>query len=116
MSLNAITLNVSEMEKSVHFYKDLLGFKLIYGGYHNTFSSLELSGSFINLSLREGPIMSGWGRFIIHVEDVDAMYAALKDTGVFIEDKPKNAVWNERYIHLKDPDGHDLSLAKPIEY
>jgi len=115
MVLNAITLNVSDMNKSVHFYKDLLGLELIYGGYDSAFSSLRMSSSFINLSLNHGPIAIGWGRFIIHVGDVDEMFAALKCTEVLIENEPQDAEWNERYIHLKDPDGHDLSLATPIQ-
>ena len=27
---------------------------------------------------------------------------------------PCDAEWGERYFHIADPDGHDLSFAKPL--
>ena len=27
---------------------------------------------------------------------------------------PRDAPWNERYFHLTDPDGHELSFARPL--
>jgi len=27
---------------------------------------------------------------------------------------PLNASWGERYFHLHDPDGHELSFARPL--
>ena len=27
---------------------------------------------------------------------------------------PRDAAWGERYFHLHDPDGHELSFAQPI--
>ena len=29
---------------------------------------------------------------------------------------PADAPWGERYFHIKDPDGHELSFAKPIDH
>jgi hypothetical protein len=27
---------------------------------------------------------------------------------------PADAEWGERYFHLTDPDGHEISFAKPL--
>ena len=32
----------------------------------------------------------------------------------FHPDSPQDASWGERYFHLPDPDGHELSFARPI--
>jgi uncharacterized glyoxalase superfamily protein PhnB len=32
----------------------------------------------------------------------------------FHPEGPQDASWGERYFHLPDPDGHELSFARPI--
>jgi uncharacterized glyoxalase superfamily protein PhnB len=54
-----------------------------------------------------------WGRLIFHVTDVDALWNHLKDRG-FDPEAPRDASWGERYFHLPDPDGHELSFARPL--
>jgi uncharacterized glyoxalase superfamily protein PhnB len=29
-------------------------------------------------------------------------------------DSPQDASWGERYFHMADPDGHELSFARPF--
>ena len=58
--------------------------------------------------------ISWWGRAIFYVDDVDAMYARALDEGFTPEAPPQNARWGERYFHLTDPDGHELSFARPL--
>jgi uncharacterized glyoxalase superfamily protein PhnB len=48
---------------------------------------------------------------IFRVDDVDALYRSLKARALASE-SPKDASWGERYFHLIDPDGHELSFAK----
>jgi uncharacterized glyoxalase superfamily protein PhnB len=28
--------------------------------------------------------------------------------------EPADAPWGERYFHVRDPDGHELSFARPL--
>ena len=57
-----------------------------------------------------------WGRFIVFVEDVDAIYRTCVENGIpSTTGPPTDAVWGERYFHIRDPMGHELSLAAPIE-
>jgi uncharacterized glyoxalase superfamily protein PhnB len=51
---------------------------------------------------------------IVHVDDVDALHARARAAGLRPEAPPRDAEWGERYFHLVDPDGHELSFARPI--
>ena len=113
-SLSAVTLAVADMERSVRFYR-ALGFETRYGGEDADFTSLTAGGSYLNLALRAGYAGAGpWGRAIFHVSDVDAMYQRALAAGLEPSTQPRDAEWNERYFHISDPDGHEISFAKPI--
>jgi len=111
--ISAITLKVTDMARSVRFYTEILGLEIIYGGPHASFSSLRSAGAQdAILNLEQGTCSSGWGRLIFHVKDVDELWAHLKARGLDAA-RPRDASWGERYFHLHDPDGHELSFAKP---
>jgi len=113
--ISAITFRVSNMKASVQFYRDLLGMELLYGGEQASFSSLRANNSeSAILNLEQGDTVSLWGRLIFHVTDVDAFWTHLKERG-FDPEIPRDAPWGERYFHMLDPDGHELSFAKPLE-
>ena len=112
--VSAITLNVADMRRSLLFYRDVLGLEVLYGGLNADFSSLCIPGTespIINLQLGQPP--AGWGRIIFHVAEVDAFWTHLKEKR-FDPDIPQNASWGERYFHMHDPDGHELSFARPL--
>ena len=110
-SLSAITLATGDMGRAVGFYQ-ALGFPLKFGGPDDAFSSFALGSSFLNLIAEtHGPI-NWWGRVIIHVSDVDAMYQTALAAGFAPLFAPRDAPWGERYFHILDPDGHELSFAR----
>ena len=110
--ISAITLRVLNMKASVQFYRNELGMELIYGGERASFSSLRASNSgSVILNLEQGDRVSQWGRIIFHVTSVDAFWALLKGEG-FDPEIPQDASWGERYFHVLDPDGHQLSFAR----
>ena len=49
------------------------------------------------------------------IEDVDALYAHARAQGLEPTTLPRDAEWGERFFHLTDPDGHELSFAKPLD-
>jgi uncharacterized glyoxalase superfamily protein PhnB len=55
-----------------------------------------------------------WGRLIFYDRDVDALHARLLAAGLCPEAPPRDAPWGERYFHITDPDGHELSFAWPL--
>jgi|SRR5215469_5861772 len=114
-NISAITFRVLNMKASVQFYQNELRMELIYGGERASFSSLRASNSesaILNLEL--GVAAPQWGRLIFHVSDVDALWTDLREKG-FDPEIPRDASWGERYFHMLDPDGHELSFARPLQ-
>lgn len=114
VSLKAVTLATRDMARAVGFYR-ALGFPLNYGGEDAAFTSFLVGEGYLNLT-GEAPDRrsSWWGRVILHVEDVDGLYAHVRSLGLEPEAPPRDAEWGERYFHLTDPDGHQLSFARPL--
>ena len=113
-SLSAVTFVTADMARAVLFY-EALGFEKIYGGETADFTSYRAGTGFLNLGLRTDPgEIAGWGRAIFYVADVDAMHARAVEAGFTPEFAPRDAPWGERYFHLRDPDGHELSFARPL--
>jgi catechol 2,3-dioxygenase-like lactoylglutathione lyase family enzyme len=114
--ISAITFRVVNMKASVDFYGNGLGMELLYGGERASFSSLRASDSASAiLNLEQGDSMPQWGRLIFHVTDVDAFWTHLRQKG-FDPEVPQDAPWGERYFHMRDPDGHELSFARPLSH
>jgi catechol 2,3-dioxygenase-like lactoylglutathione lyase family enzyme len=113
--ISAVTFRVRSMKASVQFYRDVLGMEMLYGGEESAFSSLRAKDAdSAILNLEQGEASTAWGRLIFHVSDVDACWRHLTAFG-FKPEQPRNASWGERYFHMRDPDGHELSFARPLE-
>ncbi|HEV8311162.1 MAG TPA: VOC family protein [Methylomirabilota bacterium] len=114
VSISAVTLATHDMARAVRFYR-ALGFELAYGGEQAAFTSFAVGPGHLNLVAQpEARRWSWWGRVILYVEDVDALYARARTHGLEPEAAPRDAEWGERYFHLRDPDGHELSFAQPL--
>jgi len=113
-SISAVTLATHDMKRAVRFYR-MVGFELLYGGEAAAFSSFRAGGSFLNLIAQPTERRwSWWGRLIFYVSDVDALHSRLVAAGVPPDTVPCDAAWGERFFHLTDPDGHELSFARPL--
>ena len=110
--ISAVTMFTTDMSRAVAFYR-ALGFELIYGGDREPFCSFRAGNGYINIAEGQPP-STLWGRTIIYVSDVDAMYRRALGAGYEPEFEPSDAPWNERYFHIRDPDGNELSFAKPL--
>lgn len=113
-AIGAITLSTRDMARAVRFYRTL-GFALHHGGEDAPFSCLRAGAVHLNLTT-EGADRQGawWGRLVVRVRDVDAFHSALLARGVRPAFGPRDAPWRERYFHVTDPDGHELSFMHPI--
>jgi catechol 2,3-dioxygenase-like lactoylglutathione lyase family enzyme len=86
-----------------HHYARVLGFRYTQGT------------SYLNLIAQPaGRRWSWWGRVIFYVADVDALYDRALAAGYQPATAPRDAEWGERFFHLTDPDGHELSFARPL--
>jgi catechol 2,3-dioxygenase-like lactoylglutathione lyase family enzyme len=112
--ISAVTLKVAGMRNSVCFYRDVLGMEIIYGGEDACFSSFRAKeGKGPILNLEQGRSVPGWGRLTFYVADVAATWAYLREKG-FHPESLQDGSWGERYFHMPDPDGHELSFARPL--
>jgi catechol 2,3-dioxygenase-like lactoylglutathione lyase family enzyme len=112
--INAVTLATADMGRSFAFY-DALGFVVVAGGPDAPFTTYSAGAGFLNVQYdpQHAPVRSIWGRVIFWVVDVDALHARAREHGYDPETVPSDAPWGERYFHLRDPDGHELSFARP---
>ena len=113
--ISAVTLATHDMARAVRFYGSL-GFTIAHGGEGHPFTSLRAARGYLNLILQ--PQERGWawwGRVIFYVADVDALYERALAAGHHPAERPRDAEWGERFFHLTDPDGHELSFARPLQ-
>lgn len=114
-SIGAITLATHDMARAVRFYR-LVGFEMLYGGEEAGFTSFKAGMGFLNLIRRPAETCwAWWGRAIFYVSDVDALHGRLVAAGIRPDTDPRDAEWGERFFHLTDPDGHELSFARALQ-
>ena len=113
-SISAITLAVRDMRAAMVFY-EALGLRRLYGGPEASFTSYAVGGQYVNLQRADaGGGGRRWGRVVFYVGDVDGMHTRAIAAGLRPMFAPRDASWGERYFHLRDPDGHELSFAQRL--
>jgi catechol 2,3-dioxygenase-like lactoylglutathione lyase family enzyme len=110
-----VTLATHDMGRAVRFY-EALGFPIRHGGESASFTSLAAGTGYLNLIAQGSDrAWTWWGRVIFYVRDVDAVYRRAIARGLKPDFAPRDAAWRERYFHITDPDGHELSFARPLK-
>ncbi|MFY1703865.1 MULTISPECIES: VOC family protein [Micromonospora] len=111
-----ITVLVTDLDRSLDFYRDVLGFTEVDRGAGN---AVLASGS-TRLVLREVSEAAPISRRLVHVNlevnDIQAAYERLRDTGLRFTYAPrvvnrgtKLEVWAAAF---RDPDGHGIALTQ----
>ena len=112
--ISAVTLGIHEMPRAVRFYR-ALGFEILHGGEESSLTSFRAGTSYLNVIVQPAERRwSWWGRIIFYVTDVDVLYERALAAGCQPATVPRDAEWGERFFHLVDPDGHELSFARPL--
>jgi catechol 2,3-dioxygenase-like lactoylglutathione lyase family enzyme len=109
-------LVVSDLNRSLRFYRDLVGFSVVDRGAN--VAVLAYGGG--RVLLRQLADMSPVDRRVAHlhisVSDVDASYKDLKDRGIEFVHRPRVTSRGEKLdlwaAIFRDPDGHDIALAQ----
>jgi len=110
--ISAVTVFTTDMARSVCFF-EALGLTRCFGGELAAFTSFRAGSGYVNVALGRPPERL-WGRAILYVADVDAMYARVLAGGYQASTAPADAPWGERYFHVRDPDGNEFSFARPL--
>src|SRR5262245_15649878 len=109
-----LMLGVSDVSRSVAFYRDRLGMRLSF----ETPGFAFLDGGGVTLALseplkRNSDHVVGATEIVFAVPDVSRAYAALRERGVAFFQEPRTVNGSEWAANFLDPDGHKLSIFGP---
>jgi catechol 2,3-dioxygenase-like lactoylglutathione lyase family enzyme len=126
LTLDHVTLTVSDLDVSLRFYRDILGFPVVgqlFAQDERGFTITYLLAGSVVLELfsftQRPTIARRWNpddtvlglRHIgFHVEDVDEAARRLKEAGVRFIYEPSDALGNVKTAFFADPDGNALEL------
>lgn len=115
---------VSDVRRSVEFYTEHLGFKLVHqqlpafasvslGDVHVLLSGPEASGS---RPMPDGRAQQpgGWNRIVVRVSDLPSLIDALKEAGLHFRNTMEVGPGGKQ-IQLEDPDGNAIELFEPAK-
>lgn len=132
VSVNHVCLIVSDMQKSLNFYRDLLGFNIIYDKTQNdpdmklrnvllitpTHFKLELDQFYRphGIKLKSHSIfLIAYNHIGIEVKDVNVVYNILKQHKVATYSKPvADKKLGFSYFFAKDPDGNYIEFFQNL--
>lgn len=105
--LEFIFLEVNNLEESVHFYNEQLGFEIDKHDPESEPPMVKLRAGGLKITLAqhlETMLRRGRGvNFFVGVEDVDSYYRELVARGVDVY-PPADEGWGGRFITIQDPD------------
>lgn len=117
-SFNHLMLYVRDVQASLRFYADKLGFRVLEAfDYHGTtvYARLLPPKGQTTLALHlpehgQTNLASSGVRLYFEVKDLDAACQELEKAGVKFLGPPQQMPWGWKHAYLLDPDGHEISL------
>jgi len=117
-------IRVYDLDKSIKFYRDALGWSLARRQEHEngkfTLAFLNIPNSDAQVELtynwpREEPytLGDGYGHMAVHVDDMDKVIAQIQSVGHQLDRGPKTSPSGKsRIAFVKDPDGYSIELIE----
>lgn len=114
-----LTISTNKLEQSRDFYRDYLGFELVFenDNYIEMLAqgSTTMGVSFVTPELSGGEKFTAEGIILsLEAADVDTEYARLKAAGVRICEELRDKAWGERSFVINDPNGVHIYIYKAI--
>ena len=106
-----VTVSVRDLDHAVEFYRDVMGFELLFSAAEFTYAAFQLGGT--RFSVAVAPDQSHVGRHTgigFFVADVDAVHAELAAKGVHFTMAPSKQPWGGYMAMFTDPDGNGFYL------
>jgi lactoylglutathione lyase len=118
-------LSAADFERSMRFYRDLLGGSIVYRFPEDepVFVTVQLGASELGIGkLGESPLHGEAQRpatghrieLCVYVTDVDDVVGTARSEDVEIVVEPIDQPWRERIAYLRDPDGNLVMLAAEL--
>jgi lactoylglutathione lyase len=125
LTMKYVILYVNDLEKSIHFYKDILGLpvKMQQGTYVEfdtgvttlSVNSRQSIKEDIGLDVPESSFSTQTFEIGFVVEDVPATIEKLRTQGVPVIKEPVTKPWGQTVAYVADPDGHYIEICTAIE-
>jgi glyoxylase I family protein len=122
ISVHGVRYQVKDVERSIAFYTQHLGFKLEHqaGSAFASVSNGELNlllsgpGSSGSRPMPDGSRQEpgGWNRIVLRVDDLPSLVAAMKNAGLLFRNEIETGPVGKQ-IQLEDPDGNAVELFEP---
>lgn len=118
-----VNLNVTDLDQSIDFYTQELGFEHTWGFESADGTSVHRyvaadNGIEIQLTKTHGVDEvkpgAGWGHIALKVPDVDDAFARIDNHGVEKEPSDQPAA-GARTAFILDPDGYTIELVEPLK-
>ncbi|HXY68903.1 MAG TPA: VOC family protein [Gemmatimonadales bacterium] len=117
-----VSLTVKELEKSVTWYTDVVGFtaerRIERDG---KLRGVALSAGEVRIILNQDDGARGWERVkgegfslhIVTVQSPDAIARRIKEKGGTLDLEPQDMPWGSRVLRFRDPDGYRWAISTP---
>ena len=122
ISVHGVRYQVKDVERSIPFYTQNLGFKLEHqaGSAFASVSNGELNlllsgpGSSGSRPMPDGSRQEpgGWNRIVLRVDDLPSLVAAMKNAGLHFRNEIETGPGGKQ-IQLEDLDGNAVELFEP---
>jgi len=110
--ISNVILTVSDLERSLSFYRDILGIR-VKDGFPGDFIFLDGGGT--NLVLRKGKANPGHTEVVFEVTDIHTTYNELRKKGITFLSPLRPVTYNETSdlyaTDFRDPDNHIWSIT-----
>jgi len=114
------SFTVNDLQKSLAFYRDVLGFELE--------EKYERQGTLVGVGLQAGDVFfmlgqddwkkgrdrrkgEGFRIYCMTTQDVDVIAEKIQAAGGTLDQEPRDQPWGMRDFSLTDPDGYKITIA-----
>jgi catechol 2,3-dioxygenase-like lactoylglutathione lyase family enzyme len=113
VNFNHVLIYVRNLDASLRFYRDLLGFRKVEeipGDYARLRSAASESTLALHVTKSRATRRPGGVWLYFEVKELQRLYPRLRDAGVPFSQPPLRMPWGWVQAFLEDPDGHQLCL------
>lgn len=109
-------METADLERSLAWYRDVLGFELLYKLDEMGWCELRTAvpGVNVGLSQVEAPRHGGGATLTFGVKDIDAARAMLEEQGVSFDGETRTIEGMVRLATFYDPDGNTLMFYQDL--
>jgi uncharacterized glyoxalase superfamily protein PhnB len=116
----SVSLTVNDLEKSIAWYQDVLGFSVTDRWEQDgTLMGVEMTAGDVTVNLSQDDWKKGRDRvkglgfrvYYTTKQNIDKMAARVKAAGGTLEREPEDAPWGARVFAIADPDGFKITIG-----